>query len=344
MKSYLVTRLGPPHTSLTLQTTLPIPGPATGTSLLIRVSHAALNPADVGFMAMIPTLLPFRRTPIPGLDFSGTVVSAGPEAPADLGPGTGVCGAMSVSLVARGNGSLAEYVLVPAALVSRVPDSLGLREACGLGIVGQTALIAVRETGGLKKGDRVLVNGASGGLGGMIVQLAKADGAYVVGVCSEGNAEFVKRLGTVEVRTVSPLRHERALLTVGQTIDYKKHDPLHAYLAQRHAEEQFDFIFDCVGDQVLFEQCTPFLKPAGKFICLTGGKSQGVIPYVKNNLRPVFLGGTPRTYRILGLSPSGDLMRDVVKAYNERRIKEVPIDSEYGMEEVVEVSSLLMLM
>lgn len=128
-------------------------------------------------------------------------------------------------------------------------------------------------------------------------------------------------------------------LTGKQTIDYKAHEPLHAYLSQKHAEEQFDFIFDCVGDQVLFEQSPPFLKATGKFICLTGGKSQGVIPYIKNILRPSFLGATPRTYRILGLTPSGDLMRDVVKACNEGGIKQVPVDSEYGFDEVIEVST-----
>lgn len=106
---------------------------------------------------------------------------------------------MSVGLVATGHGSLAEYVPVPASLVSRIPDGFGLRESAGLGIVSQTAMIAMGEAGGLGKGDRVLVNGASGGLGSMIVQLAKSYGAEVVGVCSGVNEEMVKGFGADEV-------------------------------------------------------------------------------------------------------------------------------------------------
>jgi NADPH:quinone reductase-like Zn-dependent oxidoreductase len=129
------------------------------------------------------------------------------------------------------------------------------------------------------------------------------------------------------------------LLTCRQTIDYQKNAPLPTYLAQTHGEEQFDFIFDCVGDQELFGQSSPYLKPDGKFICLSGGKSQGLIPYVKSCL-PAFLGGTPRKFTILGLSPSGDLMRQIVKSYEEGKIKTVPIDSEYSMEDVLDVSLL----
>lgn len=94
-----------------------------------------------------------------------------------------------------------------------------------------------------------------------------------------------------------------------------------------------------MGDQELFGQSAPYLKPDGKFICLTGGKSQGVIPYLKSCV-PTFLGGTPRKFTILSLSPSGDLMRDVVESYEQGKIKTVPIDSEYSMEDVVEVSEL----
>lgn len=211
MKAWVSHRLGTPRTALTLQPAHPLPSPLppTTTNLLIRISHAALNPADVFFLSIFPpSLLPFRRTPIPGLDFSGTVVAAGPGAM--FSPGTKVCGTLSVRLVATGHGSLAEYVLVPEelvakvpeGLVAKVPEGLGMREAAGLGVVGQTATLAMRATeGGLsgKEGRKVLVNGASGGLGSMIVQLAKAEGARVVGVCSGGNGEFVKGLGADEV-------------------------------------------------------------------------------------------------------------------------------------------------
>lgn len=198
MKAWIATRLGSPRQALQLRTSQPTPRAPTGSDLLVRVCYAALNPADVGFMAFLPpSLLPFRRAPVPGLDFAGVVVAAGPGAEAEVG--ARVCGAVSVGLHATNTGSLAEYVVVPAALVARVPAGMGLREACGLGIVGQTAVIAHREATALGKGSRVLVNGASGGLGAMVLQIAKGRGARVVGVCSGGNEEFVRGLGADEV-------------------------------------------------------------------------------------------------------------------------------------------------
>lgn len=70
-----------------------------------------------------------------------------------------------------------------------------------------------------------------------------------------------------------------------------------------------------------------------------GGKTQGVVPYVKNNLWPTrIFWGTPRTYKILGLAPAGELQREVVRLVEKGWIKTVPVDSEFGMEEAVEVS------
>ena len=201
MKAWLATRLGTPRQAMRLQTSHPVPPPpTTGSDILVRVAFAALNPADVGFMSFLsPFLLPFRRTPVPGLDFSGVVVAAGPDSSLEIG--TRVCGAMSVGLHARNVGSLAEYVVVPEGLVAVVPAGMEMREASGLGIVGQTAVIAHREAEGLGKGSRVLVNGASGGLGAMVLQIAKGRGAsWVVGVCSGANEEFVRGLGADEVR------------------------------------------------------------------------------------------------------------------------------------------------
>ena len=206
MKAWVGQRTGPPAQAISLQTDRPVPGAPTGNDLLIKISHAALNPADAVLMRFLPTLLPFRRAPIPGLDFAGHVVLAGPDAATAAGdlarPGTPVCGALAVGLVATGRGSLAEYVVVPAELVAPWPRGVAGSAAAGLGVVGQTAAIALREAG-LMAGDRVLVNGASGGLGNMLVQLSKGHGAYVVGVCSAENEALVRRLGADEVSLAS---------------------------------------------------------------------------------------------------------------------------------------------
>ncbi|KAL1866121.1 hypothetical protein VTK73DRAFT_4888 [Phialemonium thermophilum] len=333
MKAWVVARRGAPRNALTLRTDHPVPvlSPSSS-SLLVRISYAALNPVDLVLMQLAPTWIPFLRSqPVAGIDFCGTVVRAGSAAPADLSnPGTEVCGTLSLHLIVAGHGTLAEYVVVPADLVAPVPKRWKTKaqaqaQAAGLGVVGQTAVIAVREAGLRRveseegvEGARVLVNGASGGLGVMLVQICKGLGLKVTGICSGRNTDFVGGLGADE------------------TIDYTVHQPLTAYLATRYAEQPFDFIFDTVGDLKLFDHSTHYLKPSGKLISLVGGKTQGVWPFVRNRLWPRLLGGTPRTYRLLGLVPSGSLQRQVVEWVEEGIIKEVPIDSEHSMENALE--------
>lgn len=201
MKAWIVTKNGEPKDALTLKHDQPVPTTPKGTNILIKVQWAALNPADVNFMATLPNWLPFRRNPIVGLDFAGTVVKIGPSVPvsAEVKVGDEVCGALNVMSVAVGKGSLAEYVEVPVEKVATKPKGLGAKEAAGaLGTAGQTAFIMMREAD-VREGDRVLVNGASGGVGSILVQAAKAKGAVVYGVCSKENGDMVKRLGADEV-------------------------------------------------------------------------------------------------------------------------------------------------
>lgn len=201
MKAWLVVKNGEPRHALALKTDYPVPSKLKSGNILIKVDYTSLNPADLNFMADIPNWIPFRRNPIPGLDFAGKVVKLGQDVPEDLGiqVGTEVCGALNVMSVAMGRGSLAEYIEVPASKVVLKPMGIGLKDATGaIGISGQTAYIVVKEAD-IKPGDRVLINGASGGVGTMLIQAAKAKGALVYAVCSGANAELVKSLGADEV-------------------------------------------------------------------------------------------------------------------------------------------------
>ncbi|KAL2187740.1 hypothetical protein L209DRAFT_683901, partial [Thermothelomyces heterothallicus CBS 203.75] len=119
-------------------------------------------------------------------------------------------------------------------------------------------------------------------------------------------------------------------------VDYRVHDPLETHLVERFGEHQFDIIFDCAGSQTLYS-CSPgYLKPEGKFISIVGGWSQGVVPYIRNKLRPVFLGGTPRSYDLFLLSASGEIAREVATLVEQGVIKQAVIDSEFPMEKAVE--------
>lgn len=155
-------------------------------------------------MQICPSFL--RAKPaIPELDFSGIVVDVGSDVPAsrNLAAGVPVFGSVLVGPhVSAGIGSLAEYVVVPATGVVRKPENLTLEKAAGLGVSGCT-MLALMDRAKLEKGDKVLVNGASGGIGSMVVQLAKeavGETGRVVAICSGANVEMVKKLGADEVR------------------------------------------------------------------------------------------------------------------------------------------------
>jgi NADPH:quinone reductase-like Zn-dependent oxidoreductase len=154
-------------------------------------------------MQLIPTL--FRTNPsIPETDFSGTTIKTGPKVPFSraLVPGTAVFGSIPIGEhVSSGKGVLAEYVVVPAERVCLKPDNVSFEQAAGLPIAGTTAL-SVLNLAKLKHGYKVLVNGASGGIGCMAVQMAKdvvGESGKVVAVCSGRNLEMVKGLGADEV-------------------------------------------------------------------------------------------------------------------------------------------------
>ncbi|KAK8057496.1 hypothetical protein PG996_011433 [Apiospora saccharicola] len=325
MRAWIVTRKG-----LELDAHRPAPTAAAlskdSNNLLLRVRYAGLNPADLALMGTIPSWLPWRRNPVVGLDFVGEVLAFGPGAPPELSHmGTLVCGALGVRQAFFGAGTLGEVLVVPAELVAVVPQAMlqSPRAAVGMGVTGQTAALVMREAeakgvGQVKEWDglRVLVNGASGGVGSILVQVAKARGAYVVGVCSGANAEMVRRLGADTV------------------VDYTAHQDLYSAIGESTQNQKLDLVVDCVGDDSLYTRSPGYLRPDGRFLCITGGPSQGVYPFIMHQMRPVFLGGSPINYKILGMGPSGAGAREVAGWVEKGDLKEIPIDSEFTMDEV----------
>ncbi|KAH7631423.1 hypothetical protein B0T09DRAFT_103337 [Sordaria sp. MPI-SDFR-AT-0083] len=324
-------------------TTQPPPTPTTptttGTNLLLRITHASLNPVDLHILRLFPPWLPFRRNPTPGFDFCGRVVAAGPAVnTAEFQLGDVVAGALSASDVFHGKGSLAEFLVVESSLVCKVPDVWGARgkeikgeETVGLfGIAGQTAILMV-QTAGVPpdteegwKGKRCLVNGASGGVGSILVQILKGKGAQVWGTTGSAEGEeLVKKCG-------------------GTVINYKTYSPVTEFLQRVFGaegdEKKLDFIFDCAGDESIFTNSPGYLKGQGKFISIVGGPSQGIVPYVLHKLRPTWLGGTPREFELLLLLPSKKTVREVGKLIKEGVIERGVVDGDkvWEMEELVE--------
>jgi NADPH:quinone reductase-like Zn-dependent oxidoreductase len=200
MKAWIATRTGDPGRVLELKTNWPTPAPPKGNDIMIKVSFASLNPLDLQVMAM---WLPWKWYAVPAVDFTGEVVQAGPSV-ASSSPhvrvGMTVCGMLGAMHIFRGFGTLAEYVVLPASMVAEMPMEFKPGPAAGLmGVAGQTAVILLRRAA-LSEGQRALVNGASGGVGSLMVQVLQANGVHVTGICSGKNEAMVRRLGASEVQ------------------------------------------------------------------------------------------------------------------------------------------------
>lgn len=168
----------------------PVPGAG---EVLVRVAGSAFNPADGGMRGgflPIPITLPH----VPGYDVSGTVDALGAGVDG-LAVGQDVVGFLPMAA----DGAAAQYVVAPADALVAAPTSIPLADAAGLPSVALTASQALFEAGELQAGQRVLINGAGGPVGGYAVQLARRAGAYVVATASPRSAEIVKAAGADEV-------------------------------------------------------------------------------------------------------------------------------------------------
>jgi NADPH:quinone reductase-like Zn-dependent oxidoreductase len=187
--------------------------------LLIRVHASSLNPADLGARRGQLRLVHARHLPhIPGYDVAGEVAACGPAATAFV-PGERV-----FALVGLAGGAQAEYVCVNQAKVARAPQHLSLADAAVVPLAGLTALQALRGKAHLQPGQRVLVNGAAGGVGSFAVQLAKVFDCHVTAVCRGTQAQMVTALGADAV------------------IDYTHED----FAARR---QSWDVVFDAAGNR-----------------------------------------------------------------------------------------------
>ena len=225
------------------------PAPADD-QLLVKVHAAALNPLDWHSMRGSPYILRMSagfgtpKDPRVGVDFAGTVEAVG-ENVTQFKPGDEVFGGAG--------GSVAEYVVVRESRgVAVKPANMSFEQAASVPIAAVTALQGLRDKGGIKPGQKVLINGASGGVGTFAVQIAKHYGAEVTGVCSTRNVELVRSLGADRV------------------IDYTKED-----FAQ--GDERYDIILDNVGNRSISD-LRRVLQPTGSLVIVGGPKGNWIGP------------------------------------------------------------------
>src|SRR5438067_12845246 len=239
------------------------PTPA-GDQILVRVRAASVNPYDWHFVEGTPKIIRLMgiglRKPKEirlGVDFAGTVETVGKNV-TQFKPGDEVFGGRE--------GAFAEYVCRRAVgSVASKPASITFEQAASLNIAGITALQAVRDRGKIQSGQKVLINGASGGVGTFAVQIAKSFGADVTGVCSTRNVDLVRSLGADHV------------------IDYTKED-------FTKGEQKYDVILDNVANHSLSE-FRHVLTPNGKYVMIGGGgaNEQGVFGVMLRPLKAMVL-------------------------------------------------------
>ncbi|WP_454857728.1 NADP-dependent oxidoreductase [Promicromonospora soli] len=190
MKALRFHEFGTPEVLRYEDTEQPVAGEG---QVLIRVAGSAFNPADNGIRGgnlPIPVTLPH----VPGYDVSGTVDAIG-DSVTDYQVGDTVVGFIPMTE----DGSAAQYVVAPADVLAKAPSSIDLADAAALPSVALTAWQALFDEAGLKDGQRVLIIGAGGAVGGYAVQLAKRAGAYVIATASPRSHDTVTAAGADEV-------------------------------------------------------------------------------------------------------------------------------------------------
>lgn len=277
---------------------------------LVKVIATALNPVDYK-VAEIPGVGRFAITKpaTPGIDFSGTVVR--PAKGSSLKPGQLVFGSCGTSPLA--GGALREYAISTMKSTVALPDGLDPIDAATVGVAGITAYQSVVPN--VKNGDKVFINGGSGGTGIFGIQFAKASGCHVTTTCSTVNVDLCKSLGADEV------------------IDYKKENVVDA-LIRMAKERKFDHIVDNVGsDDQLKLQCHQFLQPKGKMVVVGGEPSfKAIGSALKMKVLPGFLGGVKGNVAGFWPTQKAEDYQQMGKLMRDGKVKAV-IDSRFPFEQ-----------
>jgi NADPH:quinone reductase-like Zn-dependent oxidoreductase len=278
----------------------------TDDQVLVRVHAAGLHVGDcfsvrgVPFAVRAMTGLLKPKYGVPGFDLAGTVESVGKNI-ARFKPGDEVFGASAATC--------AEYAVAGENQLALKPTNLDLEQASTLATSGLAALCGLRDVAKLQPGQKVLINGASGGVGHFAVQIARAYGAEVTGVCSTKNVDMVRSLGASHV------------------VDYTQRD----FAA---GEPRYDLVLDNVENRSLAD-CRRALTPDGTLILNSGTGATGIKMLVRL-LKPLVLSPFARQNlrRYISMPNHADLV--VLKELVEAGKLTPVIDSRYALHETAD--------
>ena len=271
--------------------------PAPG-EVQVRLQYAGMNPVDIEqrkgrFKLLMLGKLPFT----PGADFCGTIQRVGRRIKG-LERGQTVFG---MAPLLQQQGSYAQFMTVRASIIAPKPENMTAQEAAALPLAGLTALQALRDNGKLRPGQHVFINGGSGGVGHLAVQIAKAMGAQVTASCSPDAAEWLRELGADEV------------------IDYHTTDVT-------ALDARFDVFFD-VAARLSFAAVKGVLTPKGTYLT--------TVPSLKTGLEFATSLLQVQSAKPVVVKPSGKDLRQLIDWWTDGQLR-VRVDNTFDLKDAAQ--------
>ncbi len=285
---------------------VPTPQPAAG-EILIKIHAAVVGPADIAFRKAEPFIVRFfagmfKPRNIPGTELAGQVVGVGTEVE-KFKVGDKVMGAS-----AHDSSAHAEYICLPEnGVIALIPENSNFAEAVSICDGPMTALVFLRDKAKITKGQKILINGASGSVGSAAIQIAQYYGAHVTAVCSNKNFKLVTALGADEV------------------IDYTKTD-----FTKQH--QTYDIVFDVVGNSS-FKNCRNILTDQGVYLMTV--PNMGVM---LQTIRTRKSTGKKAIFAATGLQQKAENLAFLKELMEKGKLKPV-IDRSYKLEQIAEAHS-----
>ncbi|MBB3207335.1 NADPH2:quinone reductase [Rhodopirellula rubra] len=259
--------------------------------ILIEVHASSVNPIDYRLRSgEMKGLLPGGFPRVPGYDVAGIVADCADDAPFRVGDRV-----MAFLTTARG-GACADYAVCAVDAAAKLPDDMSFELAAAMPLAGTTALQSLRDHGRMEPGDRVLVNGASGGVGMFAVQIAKAYGCHCDAVASGDNRDFCMSLGA------------------DHFYDYEKVD-------FTESSERWDVIFDAAGKSGFWD-ARDVMNPGGRYVSTE--------PDVKGMLMTALTWPFSKSGTVMLAHPRSDDLKELIRLYEAGKLK-VTIDSRFAI-------------
>ncbi|MCJ8007183.1 NAD(P)-dependent alcohol dehydrogenase [Lederbergia wuyishanensis] len=306
MKAIVYSKYGSPEVLKLTEIDKPIP---KNNEVLVKINASSLNYGNLVLLKGDPFLARFAfgllkpKYTIPGGDIAGRVEAVGKDV-TQFQPGQEVFGDLSTS----GWGGFAEYVSVPEKALALKPENLTFEEAAAVPMAAVTALQGLRNKGKIQARQKVLINGASGGVGSFAVQIAKSFGAEVTGVCSTRNLEILRSIGADHVIDYTKEDFTEKVQKYDLILAVNGHHPITAY--ERSLNDKGTFIHVGGSGAQLFQTMT-----LGPWFSLSGSKKMSSLLQRQNQNDLIYVKELLEARKIKPVIDKTFKMNEIVKAF-----------------------------